>query len=263
MVASFLLFSSVRSLVASDMALSSLLTSAASSVTSSVSLALDASNASISACSVSTDSVFCLRVFSFVASSVSHQPLCSVSSLASSIRRTIKSWIIFFTFTKGSDPADTRSASAANTRLLSASALLFKSSAMRFREALVASARSETSAGVPSKSPSCERADGKCFSALPFTAPLEMISMALLIASNSSARNCCLAAKSLPFCSQVATKSSRYLESASLVDVVSLRSPLAVAWRCKALALASVFSSMSCLPCVICAVRSCMASSYA
>mmetsp|Transcript_57765 Transcript_57765/g.146580 ORF Transcript_57765/g.146580 Transcript_57765/m.146580 type:complete len:264 (-) Transcript_57765:828-1619(-) len=263
MVCVFFAFSSWRSLVASAIAASRAATAFVSSSISSANFAMDASSSSLSACSISTASVFSLRVCSFVESSVSHQPLCSVSSLASSIKRTIKSWIIFFTFTKGSDPADTRSASAANTRLLSASALLFKSSAMRFREALVASARSETSAGVPSKSPSCERADGKCFSALPFTAPLEMISMALLIASNSSARNCCLAAKSLPFCSQVATKSSRYLESASLVDVVSLRSPLAVAWRCKALALASVFSSMSCLPCVICAVRSCMASSYA
>mmetsp|Transcript_96226 Transcript_96226/g.254123 ORF Transcript_96226/g.254123 Transcript_96226/m.254123 type:complete len:289 (+) Transcript_96226:663-1529(+) len=63
---------------------------------------MDAWSSSISACRVSTAAVFSLRVCSLVDSSVSHQPLCSASALASSIRRTIRSLISFLTFAKGS-----------------------------------------------------------------------------------------------------------------------------------------------------------------
>ena len=45
----------------------------------------------------------------------------------------------------------------------------------------------------------------------PDTAPLEMISMAFLIASSSSARSFWRSSKSELFCSQPATVSSRYL----------------------------------------------------
>ena len=63
-------------------ALSMAAISAVRSVISCVSLAIDALSSSISAWSVSTAAVFSLRVCSFVLSSVSHQPLCSASSLA-------------------------------------------------------------------------------------------------------------------------------------------------------------------------------------
>merc|ERR1740121_970402 len=87
---------------------------------------------------------------------------------------------------------------------------------------------------------------GKCFSALPFTAPLETISIAFAIASSSSVRSCCLDSKSDAFCSHVTTKSARYFLSASLVVVVSVRSPFASAFACNFFALVSAFSVRSC-----------------
>ena len=57
-----------------------------------------------------------LRVCSLVESPVSHQPLCSASSLDSSMSSTIRSLIVIFTFLKGS--AETRIARADRTRLL-------------------------------------------------------------------------------------------------------------------------------------------------
>mmetsp|Transcript_10324 Transcript_10324/g.17947 ORF Transcript_10324/g.17947 Transcript_10324/m.17947 type:complete len:243 (-) Transcript_10324:322-1050(-) len=241
MVCSFLAFSSKRRVVASDMAASSSATAFVNSLMSSVSFAMEASSWSISACKVSTASVFSLRVCSLVLSSVSHQPLCSASSLASSIKRTIKSLIIFLTFTNGS--ASTLTASAESTRLFKACARSFKNS-----EARCCGAREAPEArNCASEEPDFCASEGKYVSALPDTAPLEMISMALVMASISSARSCCLDSKSEAFCSHVAVKSARYCTSASLVVVVSVRSPWASALACNFFALISDFSSRSCV----------------
>mmetsp|Transcript_18835 Transcript_18835/g.65654 ORF Transcript_18835/g.65654 Transcript_18835/m.65654 type:complete len:203 (+) Transcript_18835:181-789(+) len=202
MVCVFFAFSSCLNFVASAMAASSSATALVSAAMSSVSFAMDASSWSISACRVSTASVFSLRVCSFVDSSVSHQPLCSASSLASSMRRTMRSLSIFLTFSKGS--FDTRTAKAESTRLFNSSLRLCKNSATRTCAVCWVVARKLTKAVAPS----CA-SDGRCFSALPATAPLEMISMALLMASNSSVRSCWRDSKSLAFCSQVAVRSSR------------------------------------------------------
>jgi len=98
---------------------------------------------------------------------------------------------------------------------------------------------------------------------LPFTASLEMISMAFSMAWISSARNCCLDSKSEAFCSHVATKSERYFSSASFVDVVSLRSPCASALACNFFAFVSDFSPRSAVACSVCAVKSWMSISWA
>mmetsp|Transcript_24589 Transcript_24589/g.75971 ORF Transcript_24589/g.75971 Transcript_24589/m.75971 type:complete len:252 (+) Transcript_24589:500-1255(+) len=207
-VCSFVAFSSCRIFVASAMAASRLATPWLSSAMSSPSLAMEDSSSSTSAWSVSTASLFSLRVCSFVASSVSHQPLCSASSFASSTRRTRRSLIIFLTLRKGS--AATRPASAESTRLLSSLALTRRYSAARV---WVWPARSDRRAAREVFVPFALRARvcvsaGKCFSALPDTALLLIILSASLIALISSMRSFCLVWKSVAFCSHVATKSS-------------------------------------------------------
>merc|ERR1719258_560635 len=97
--------------------------------------------------------------------------------------------------------------------------------------------------------------EGKCLSALPATAPLEMISIAFSIATISSALSCCLDSKSDAFCSQVAVRSAKYFASASRVVVVSFKSPSASAFACSFLALVSAFSSLSAVAWAICALR--------
>mmetsp|Transcript_92272 Transcript_92272/g.266311 ORF Transcript_92272/g.266311 Transcript_92272/m.266311 type:complete len:291 (+) Transcript_92272:622-1494(+) len=250
MVCSFVAFSVWRFFVASAIAESNSATAFVSSLMSSVNFEIDASNWSISACKVSTASVFSFRVCSFVESSVSHQPLCSASSFASSMRRTMRSLIIFFTFANGSSA--TRTASAESTRLFNLSPLARKNSATRSCGSLDLLARNCASA-----EPFFCAKDGKYFSELPFTALLDKISTAFSIASISSARSCCLDSKSDAFCSQVATKSERYFSSASLVVVVSLKSPSASALACNFFAFVSAFSPRSVVACSICAVKSC------
>mmetsp|Transcript_139362 Transcript_139362/g.353417 ORF Transcript_139362/g.353417 Transcript_139362/m.353417 type:complete len:295 (+) Transcript_139362:693-1577(+) len=260
MVCMFLAFSSCRSLVASAMAASKAATAFVSSSMSSANFAIDACSSSISACKVSTASVFSFRVCSLVDSSVSHQPLCSASSFASSMRRTMRSLIIFFTFRNGS--SETRTAKAESTRLPNCLPRLLRYCATRAWFWLYVSARSMASA-EPSPPDNCCAKAGKCVSAWPLTEELEMISMALLMASISSARSCCRDSKSVAFCSQVAVKSSRYFWSASRVVVVSSKSPVASALACRVLAFNSAFSSLSWVACSICAVRSCISMSYA
>mmetsp|Transcript_97642 Transcript_97642/g.193343 ORF Transcript_97642/g.193343 Transcript_97642/m.193343 type:complete len:249 (+) Transcript_97642:641-1387(+) len=248
MVSSLVAFSSRRIAVAFAIAASSAATASVKSTISSVSFAMEASNASISACSVSTASVFSFLVCSFVDSSVSHHPLCSASSFASSINLVIKSLIIFFTLRKGS--AVMRLAKAERTLLLSSFALLCKKSCTWACTLLC-----ESSLKAASDLPVCTNV-GRYLSALPLTALLEIISMAFAIASNSSVRSCCRDAKSLAFCSQVAVKSARYFTSASRVAVVSVKSPSASAFACNFLAFVSAFSVLSCVACSSCAVRS-------
>mmetsp|Transcript_96733 Transcript_96733/g.224239 ORF Transcript_96733/g.224239 Transcript_96733/m.224239 type:complete len:206 (-) Transcript_96733:289-906(-) len=199
---------------------------------------------SISAVSMFTSSVFLSRVCLLVVSSVSHQPLCSASSLASSMRRTSRSLIIFLTLRKGSSA--TRPANAESTRLLNCRALNAKYSAAFAWAPFWRSERRAASAVAFF----CTM-DGKYFSAFPDTAALERISIALAIATSSSARSCCRDSKSAAFCSQVAVRSARYFLSASYVVIVSCRSPSASAFACSFLAFVSAFSPRSWEACSI------------
>mmetsp|Transcript_85302 Transcript_85302/g.238900 ORF Transcript_85302/g.238900 Transcript_85302/m.238900 type:complete len:219 (+) Transcript_85302:2-658(+) len=169
----------------------------------------------------------------------------------------MRSLIIFLTFAKGSAAA--RSATAESTRLLCSFACWRRYTATRCCEA-----RSVPEARNCAKEAEAVCAKvGRCFSALPCTELLEMISIAFVIASSSSARSCCRDSKSVAFCSHVAVKSAKYFSSASFVVVVSCKSPSASALACKCFALLSDFSSRSCVDCSICAVRSCTNISWA
>mmetsp|Transcript_10539 Transcript_10539/g.31911 ORF Transcript_10539/g.31911 Transcript_10539/m.31911 type:complete len:290 (+) Transcript_10539:620-1489(+) len=251
----FSTFSPSRSFVALDMASSSSATPLESSVMSSASLAMDEWSSSISARRVSTASVFSLRACALVASSVSHHPLWSASSFASSMRRTRRSLIIFRTLRKGSAAA--RSATAESTRLWRAPACSWRYAAALACSLLLTSARSAANELLR-----CSRL-GKCLSALPETASLEMISMAFSMASSSSERSSWRDSKSLAFFSQVATSSSRYTLSLSREDCVSFRLPSALALACNFLAFVLTFSDLSLLACSICESMSCMSNSYA
>mmetsp|Transcript_94466 Transcript_94466/g.262844 ORF Transcript_94466/g.262844 Transcript_94466/m.262844 type:complete len:256 (-) Transcript_94466:488-1255(-) len=255
MVSVLVAFSSCLLSVALAMALSSSATAPESSAISSVSFAIEASSSSISACRVSTASVFSFRVCSFVASSVSHQPLCSASSLASSISRTRRSLIIFLTLTKGSSAM--RPAAAESTRLSSVRARPSRKRAARSCAPLCISDRS-----AASEEPPWSRV-GRYFPALPETSSLEMISMALVMAASSSARRACRDSKSVAFFSHVAVRSLRYFSSASFVVVVPLRSASASALACSFLARVPDFSRLSSSACSVCARRSCESISNA
>mmetsp|Transcript_11417 Transcript_11417/g.20844 ORF Transcript_11417/g.20844 Transcript_11417/m.20844 type:complete len:258 (+) Transcript_11417:532-1305(+) len=237
MVCMLVAFSFCRNSVAFAMSSVSCATAAVSSVRSLPSLLMEASNSSMCACKSSTVSVFCLRVCSLVASSVSHQPLCSASSFASSIKRTMRSLIIFLTLSNGSLPA--RTATADKTRLFN-----FFACCCKYCTSL------PCEAGFSARS--CARADfaffcsscGKYFSALPVTDSEDRISIAFCKASNSSARSFCLASKSDAFCSQVETKSARYFLSSSRVVMVSLSIPSLSAAFCNAEALAAILLAL-------------------
>mmetsp|Transcript_61557 Transcript_61557/g.173892 ORF Transcript_61557/g.173892 Transcript_61557/m.173892 type:complete len:259 (-) Transcript_61557:819-1595(-) len=255
MVCSLVAFSSWRSSVAFAMAASKSATAWLNTLMSSVSFEIEASSWSISAWRVSTASVFSLRVCSFVDNSVSHQPLCSASSLASSIKRTMRSLIIFLTRSNGSE--ETRVAKLSRMGLESSWLLFCKYSTTRACAPRCERPMNTETRAVALPLLLCAK-DGKYVSALPFTAEPEMISMALLMASSSSARRAWRDSKSLAFCSQVAERSPRYASSASRVATVSLKSPSAVALDCIALALASDFSSLSAVAWVTWAARSCI-----
>mmetsp|Transcript_123555 Transcript_123555/g.331875 ORF Transcript_123555/g.331875 Transcript_123555/m.331875 type:complete len:358 (+) Transcript_123555:652-1725(+) len=256
MVASFFALSAPRSSSASFMAACSSETSCASCSMRREPSATVASPSSILAVRPSMSSWSLLRVFLLVPSSVSHQPLCSASSFASSIRRTMRSLIIFFTFLNGSSCA--RAAIWDSTRLPVCSA----------RSCRYAAARPCASGTDSDRSAASEEAfvwsrAGRCFSALPCTAPLEMISMACAKASSSSARSVCRDSKSEAFCAQMAVRSSRYFLSAARVSVVSVRSALASAAIWRFFALNCVLSEMSALAWSLWAVMSCIVSVYA
>mmetsp|Transcript_18324 Transcript_18324/g.48368 ORF Transcript_18324/g.48368 Transcript_18324/m.48368 type:complete len:267 (-) Transcript_18324:835-1635(-) len=250
MVARFVAFSSWRSSVALVMALSSASMASARSSMSCASCCIEDSSPSISAWSVSTAEVFSSRVCLLVVSSVSHQPLCSASSFASSIRRTMRSLIIFFTFENGSSA--TRTASAESIRLLSCAERLRRNSATFSCTGLRPSDLRLTKAlalFAPCWANDC---------ALPSFCnfPSLSISIALDTASISSARNCWRDSKSADFWEQVDVSSVRYFWSSSRVVVVSVRSPSASALAWSFLDLKTDFSSRSEVPCLICASRS-------
>mmetsp|Transcript_80969 Transcript_80969/g.147744 ORF Transcript_80969/g.147744 Transcript_80969/m.147744 type:complete len:274 (-) Transcript_80969:689-1510(-) len=242
------------------MVASSSATALDSSAMLSVSCAMEAVSSSISAVNFSTVSVFSLRVCSLTASSVSHQPLCSASSFASFMRRTIKSLIIFLTFWKGS--SEICAATLASMRLLRCEACLRKKAATRAWACVVLTARSIASAVPLLVSVFCSML-GKYVSALPDTELLAMIEMAFSMASSSSARNSCLDSKSEAFCAHVASISVLYLVSAAKTSLVSVRSPSASAFFCNSLALSSDFFVASDSALLIMLSRSAMSISYA
>mmetsp|Transcript_18322 Transcript_18322/g.48361 ORF Transcript_18322/g.48361 Transcript_18322/m.48361 type:complete len:267 (-) Transcript_18322:835-1635(-) len=250
MVASFFALSAPRSSSASFMAACSSETSCASCSMRREPSATVASPSSILAVRPSMSSWSLLRVFLLVPSSVSHQPLCSASSFASSIRRTMRSLIIFFTFENGSSA--TRTASAESIRLLSCAERLRRNSATFSCTGLRPSDLRLTKAlalFAPCWANDC---------ALPSFCnfPSLSISIALDTASISSARNCWRDSKSADFWEQVDVSSVRYFWSSSRVVVVSVRSPSASALAWSFLDLKTDFSSRSEVPCLICASRS-------
>mmetsp|Transcript_73418 Transcript_73418/g.212474 ORF Transcript_73418/g.212474 Transcript_73418/m.212474 type:complete len:237 (-) Transcript_73418:884-1594(-) len=211
MAATFFSFAAARSLVASAMAASSSAIAATRSSMSWVSLAMRAVCASFCAVSSSTASAFCSRVCLFVVSSVSHQPLCSVSAVASCMRFEMRSLIMRFTFSKGS--AATLCEAVASTRL-------FHNFARPARKAAACSCAKAWRLAVPERSdnsaePLAARRLGKCFSPEPFTVSLCMMSMAWPMAASSPARSSWRASKSVVFCAQSAFVSSRYFSSSA------------------------------------------------
>mmetsp|Transcript_42254 Transcript_42254/g.107409 ORF Transcript_42254/g.107409 Transcript_42254/m.107409 type:complete len:248 (-) Transcript_42254:189-932(-) len=167
---------------------------------------------------------------------------------------TMRSLIIFLTLEKGSSA--TRTARAESTRLFMRLPCAKRKSAARC-------------CGCEEEARSCARdvpfctSDGKCFSALPATAPLERISTAFAMASISSERSCWRISKSEAFWPQVPSRSVRYCESACMVEVVSEREPSASAFACSFFALLSDFSPRSVSDCSTCAVKSWMSMSKA
>mmetsp|Transcript_55329 Transcript_55329/g.91530 ORF Transcript_55329/g.91530 Transcript_55329/m.91530 type:complete len:291 (+) Transcript_55329:713-1585(+) len=241
------------------MAASRAATAAVSSAMSAAHFAIEAVSSSISALSCSTAAVFSARVLALVAISVSHQPLCSASSFASSMSFTMRSLIIFFTFWNGS--SEMRAATCESKRLLSALACLCRKVATRAWASVALTARSMARADV--FLPACCSMLGKYVSAAPDTELLAMIEIAFSIASNSSARNSCRDSKSDVFCAQVASKSALYLLSAAKTAEASSRSPVASAFICSSWALSSDFFVASDVDLAMALSRSAISISYA
>mmetsp|Transcript_60811 Transcript_60811/g.96503 ORF Transcript_60811/g.96503 Transcript_60811/m.96503 type:complete len:222 (-) Transcript_60811:178-843(-) len=205
-VCSFVALDSVRSSVSLAIAASSSFTAAVRSAISWVNSAIVAVKSSISDSNSLTSAVFLSRVCLFVVNSVSHQPLCSVSEVASSINFTIRSLIIFFTFVNGL--ASALKAIADNKRLpVLRACSLRKDATFCCRGFMVLLLNCDNACILVL---SVWSNVGRYFSPDPATAWLEMISIALDIASSSPARSSCRLSKSVFFCVQRATVSSKY-----------------------------------------------------
>mmetsp|Transcript_20714 Transcript_20714/g.40508 ORF Transcript_20714/g.40508 Transcript_20714/m.40508 type:complete len:203 (-) Transcript_20714:927-1535(-) len=180
-----------RNFVAFFMVVSSNAIALLSSATSLANLAIEASNRSISAFNDSTASDFSCRVAAFLVNSVSHQPLRSASLPSSSMSFDRRSRNIFLTLPNLSTEA--KFAAASNTRLLRARAW-----SCRY---------SDTSTCPGLLRPECIAANTvavACVCCLTcevssketetfVTASPEMMLMAFLMASSSSARSACRA----------------------------------------------------------------------
>eukprot|EP00438_Fugacium_kawagutii_P036324 Skav220736 [mRNA] locus=scaffold2753:293670:302295:+ [translate_table: standard] len=138
--------------------------------------------------------------------------------------------IMAFTLATGSAP--TRSAVADSTRLFSAPARCWRKRATWSSSTGRASLDRRKAREVPVLS-----SKGRCFSALPATAPLLMMSWALLRASNSSLRSFWRSSKAAAFLLQVAWRSLAYFSSEAFSVLVSSRSPSAAAFAWSFLAL--------------------------
>mmetsp|Transcript_14799 Transcript_14799/g.34010 ORF Transcript_14799/g.34010 Transcript_14799/m.34010 type:complete len:241 (+) Transcript_14799:871-1593(+) len=127
--------------------------------------------------------------------SVSQNPSCCASWLASSNKRVIIASIIFFTFSKGFAPRDC-------AKRVSLPLCKRCPSPSRNSRTL----RRMPSLPARSMPATCNNARGdltwesaRCFSALPMTSGEERISTALAIASISSVRSCCFSWKDMVF----------------------------------------------------------------
>mmetsp|Transcript_9541 Transcript_9541/g.14165 ORF Transcript_9541/g.14165 Transcript_9541/m.14165 type:complete len:262 (+) Transcript_9541:745-1530(+) len=199
---------------------------------------------SSSFCKVSccTPSVFSSRVSLLVDSSVSHQPLCSISSVDSFIRVEMRSLIIFLTLVKGS--AATCMEACSRKRLLRSFALCSRNSATRFCKSCVAELLSCARARWPTSF--WRSIVGRCLSATPETPSLEMISMASERAAISSSRSFLRELKSSVFCMQRIFVSSRYFLSSPSSFSASAFSPSFVALASCVLDRSVVFLFTSC-----------------
>mmetsp|Transcript_127012 Transcript_127012/g.367669 ORF Transcript_127012/g.367669 Transcript_127012/m.367669 type:complete len:260 (-) Transcript_127012:671-1450(-) len=193
------------------------------------------------ALSFSTSSVFASRVNLFVASSASHQPLCSVSWVASSMSLTMRSLIIFLTFTNGSSA--TRWETMDNKRLSMALALTDRNVEILCCKGLAWLARNCDNDLVPRF---CNML-GRCFFAAPETFSDDSMSMACWMASSSSPRSFCLDSKSEPLTLHMARISLRYFSSSALSDAIWARSPECSALYSWVSARRPVFFEISCL----------------
>mmetsp|Transcript_131520 Transcript_131520/g.228624 ORF Transcript_131520/g.228624 Transcript_131520/m.228624 type:complete len:240 (-) Transcript_131520:647-1366(-) len=162
-----------------------------------------------------------------VDSSVSHHPLSSVSAVASSSNFQMSSWIIFLTLVNGS-PAATCCSKSANIRLPLILARSVRKAVIFARKAGLRSPLRSCANAVPTRAFVCTSA-GKYFSPAPATASLEIISIALLMVSISSARNFCRLSKSAVLTSHRAVVSARYFSSSARSSSVTALSPSVVA----------------------------------
>mmetsp|Transcript_85486 Transcript_85486/g.250239 ORF Transcript_85486/g.250239 Transcript_85486/m.250239 type:complete len:206 (+) Transcript_85486:623-1240(+) len=197
-------FSSFRMAVAFATSASSSATSPESAVASFCSWATAASRPSISARRASTSWLLDLRVCSLVASSVSHQPLCSVSCVACVMSRSRSSSMSFLTLPKGSSCA--RTAMVESTWLSSLADSARRNSAALRR--LGPPSPVECSCASMAGRPPCWRRswarEGRCFCAAPETSSVLRISMACCRVDSSSVRSCWRASYSPFFCAHVA-----------------------------------------------------------
>mmetsp|Transcript_17334 Transcript_17334/g.49266 ORF Transcript_17334/g.49266 Transcript_17334/m.49266 type:complete len:210 (+) Transcript_17334:559-1188(+) len=181
-VCSFFSFACALSAVASAMAASSSLIAAVRSSMSCVSFAIVEVKSSFCAVKSSTASVFWSRVCLFAVSSVSHQPLCSISAVDSCMSFDMRSLIIRFTLTNGS---------AATCCAARASTLLSHDFARSAKNAATLDWSKDSIAWAPLRSCAIDVACtciiwGKCFSPEPATLSLDNMSIACAMASSSS-----------------------------------------------------------------------------
>mmetsp|Transcript_59193 Transcript_59193/g.127495 ORF Transcript_59193/g.127495 Transcript_59193/m.127495 type:complete len:210 (+) Transcript_59193:780-1409(+) len=207
------------------------------------------------ACACSTWEVLRSRVCWLVVSSVSHHPLCSASSLASSFNLMIMSLIIFFTFLKGS--ASALSATCASKALPRRADCSCRYTATFAWDGEYSADRRR----------SCNKEDprwtspGRLRSAAPETSSLDKMSMALPMASISSPRSFWRAAKSVCLTSHSDFKSARYSESAARSASSSFCSPSASAARFIFLAFDAALRSLVLVAASISSLRVCTNSS--
>mmetsp|Transcript_52442 Transcript_52442/g.135329 ORF Transcript_52442/g.135329 Transcript_52442/m.135329 type:complete len:222 (-) Transcript_52442:830-1495(-) len=221
------------------MAASSSVTPVVRSCMSCVSFAIVALRSSVSAVSRWISSAFASRVCLFVVSSVSHQPLCSVSAVDSSMSVEMRSLIIFFTLVKGS--AATRCEASASTWLFRCCARSDRNWAMRACRGLCWPELRSCARATPR----CTSV-GRCFSPEPRTESLDMISTASLMVASSSSRSFWRLSKSAVFCVHSAAVSSRYFWSSARSAVVCARLPSASALACWVSARRTSFLEISC-----------------
>mmetsp|Transcript_50625 Transcript_50625/g.141774 ORF Transcript_50625/g.141774 Transcript_50625/m.141774 type:complete len:243 (+) Transcript_50625:889-1617(+) len=239
------------------MASSNSLTAAVRSAMSCVSWAIVAVKSSISALSWLTSWVLAARVNLFATNSASHQPLCSVSDVPSSISFEIKSLMSFFTFLNGSLAA--RNAASESKRLPVRWARPARNAAARSRKGLCASLESCIAiAGFAERHCLSWSSVGKCVSPAPATVLLEMTSMALSNAPISSARSLWRLLKSAAFCSQSAVMSSKYVWSSSRSFVVCAKSPSSAALVAAVCERNSFFLETSCSAFSMLSISCCM-----